>query len=199
VNLSLAETLRRPRVARVLAVVLLLGVLALVAALVWMLLDERHRAYDETIRSRADMIAGYQRVAANRAQLQAALKRVGELDTSKYYLKASSPSLAAAEIQDAAQLVFDANGVKVNSVNIAPHSDADGRRKATLVFNLRATPEALQKTLYTLEARVPYLFVENLVLRSTINSKRWQPVPNVEPEVQIQFDLAGYAQIGGKK
>lgn len=190
---------RHPWAGRWLALGLLLTLLAGAAYMVSLEIRSQHEHYDHLIETRTGLIAGYLRVAANRTQFEEAVRRIGKLDTARYYLKSSSPSLAAAEIQDIAQTILLANGMKPNSVNIAPHKDENGRRKVSVTLNLRGTPEAMQRVLYALESNVPYLFVDNLAIRSTVNNRRWQPTPMVEPEVQVQFDLIGYAQIGKKR
>lgn len=190
---------RKPWVSRALALSLLLVSLAVGASLVTELVHEQHRKYDEAIENRGNLLAGYRRVASNRPQIESAMARVDKLDTARYFLKTSSPSLAAAELQESAQAIFAANGMKQSSVNIAPHKDEEGRRKIGVVFNLHGTPEAAQKMLYALETHLPYLFIDNLSIKSTVNSRRWQPTPSVEPEVNVRFDLYGFAQIGKKK
>ena len=191
---------QNPLASRGLAFGLMLVVLGVLAFGISYLLRDMHRKFDETIESRVNLLNGYRRVAANRPVMEAAIHSVRNLDTAQYYLKNSSPSLAAAEIQSAAQAAFDLNNIKVQSVNIVPHKDVEGRRKITVRFNLRGTLEATQKTLYALETTLPYFFIDGLSIRSGVNnSMRWKPTPNLEPEVQVQFDLYGFAQIGKKK
>jgi general secretion pathway protein M len=190
---------RKPWLGRSLALSLLLLLLGMLSFLVWDGLRQQHEKYDALIEARLNLLAGYKRVAAGRPEIESALAQVEKLDTPRYFLKNTTPSLAAAELQDAAQALFEANGMKVNSVNIAPHKDDDGRRKITLNFSIRGNTEATQKSLYALESHYPYLFVDNLTIRSSVNSGRWQPVPLLEPEVQVQLDLYGYARIGKRK
>lgn len=182
-----------------LAMSLLVVLLSGVTFVVMSQFKKRHEYYDNMIEAKLSLIAGYQRISSNRVAIEAELNRVGKLDVARFYLKNSSPSLAAAEIQDVAQSVLDANGMKVNSVNIAPHKDKDGRRKITVNVSAHGNIEAIQKSLYALESTTPYLFVDNLSIRGTVNSRYWQPVPNVEPEALLIFDLFGYARIGKLK
>jgi general secretion pathway protein M len=188
-----------PRVSRATALILLLIVLAVVAGVVaWWAID-KHREYDRAIDTRLDRLAAYQRIISARSDLDAAIARAGKLDTAKYMLKNSSPALAAADIQQMVQAVLEAHAMKLTSMQIVPHKDDAGRRKITVNVQARGNTEALQKTLYALETSLPYLFVDNLIVRSPINSRRWVPLPNVEPEIQAQFDVYGYAALGKKK
>jgi general secretion pathway protein M len=190
---------KHPWLSRVMALALLVLILLALALISRNILRERHQHYDQIIEQRIGQIEGYGRVAANGPLFQSAMDKIQKLNTSRYYLKNSSPSLAAAEIQETAQSVLDNLGLKVNSINIAPHKDEDGRRKVTVNLNIRGNTEATQKLLYALETKTPYLFVDNLSLRGTINTRRWQPTPLVEPEIQVQFDLSGYALLGKLK
>lgn len=189
---------RNPVHSRLLALGLLIAVLALLGYGIAELLASQQRKYEEIIAMRMRIVAGYQRVAANKAAYEDAIARAGKLDTARYYLKSSSPAQAAAEIQDIAQSALAYSQMKQSSVNIAPHRDLDGRRMVTVNFTLRGTLESTQKMLYALETSLPQLFIDNLSIRASIQSRNWRPIPNVEPEVQVQFDLYGYARIGKK-
>ena len=115
------QVYRRPGASRVLALGILALVLFVVAFVAEGSLRDQHRHYDQVIDQRLNQIEGYRRVASNRPALIAAKTNIEAFDTSRYYLKNSSPSLAAAEIQETAQTTFDSLGMKVNSVSIAPH------------------------------------------------------------------------------
>jgi general secretion pathway protein M len=191
--------MRHPAASRGLALGLLLGLLALAAWLVSIPLRAKHAEYDNAIADRIKRIEVLGRIASTRPALEAAIAGVKKQDTARYYLKNSSPALAAAELQEIAQGIIDANAMKSGSIQIAPHQDELGRRRIMVKLQLRGTPEAMQKTLYGLETRVPYLFIDNLSVRATVNSRRWAPTPMVEPEVQVAFDLSAYAQIPVRK
>ena len=58
---------------------------------------------------------------------------------------------------------------------------------------LFATTANLQKILYALETQQPYLVVENLRV-SPLNAFRgFKPAPGSEPEVNVLFDVVGFA------
>lgn len=190
---------QRPWLGRALAFLLLFAVVGAAIHLALAQLARMEQRYDGVVQSRLSLLAGYRRVAEGRAALEAALADSKKLDTARYYLKNSSPSLAAAEMQDKAQSLCEREGVKIDSVNIAPHKDKDGRRKITINFTIKGTIEQTQHVLYELEAMLPYTFVSNLSIKSTVNPRRWRPEPGVEPEVRSQFDLVGYAMLPVKK
>ncbi len=184
----------KPGESRALAVLLTFVVLlALVFLISWMNI-KAHAHYDEAITDRMDQLARYNRVAAAKADFEQAIKMVKEKDATRFYLKSSTPALAAADIQQIVQTVIEAHGLRTDSIQIAPHKDIDGRRQITLNLRLRGKLQGVRDVLYSLESTQPYLFVENLVVQATVRSN-YVPVPGVEPEVTVGFDLSGFAML----
>jgi len=54
---------------------------------------------------------------------------------------------------------------------------------------------ALRKILNTIESNTPYLFVENLTVRTQVPAG-FKPQPGAEPDMFVQFDISGYALTG---
>jgi general secretion pathway protein M len=183
-----------PMQSRVLAVALLLALLALLAVLVYVPWQRAHLHYDTAIEDRLDRTSRYLRVAAQRKNVEANIALIAKRDAGRYYLKASSPALAAAEVQQMAQAIIEANALKVESTQIATHKDDGPRRKVAVNFQLRGQLPALQKALYELETALPYLYVDNLVIRSSV-ARVFQPVPGVEPDVLVQFELYAFTRL----
>ncbi len=185
-----------PLQSKALAVSLLLLVIAAVCIAVAVPVFLLHRHYDEAKAEQLDRLQRYQRVANTRPQLQKLLDEVKNKETAQNFLKNTSPALAAAEIQEVAQTVIEAHGGKLTSMQISPHKDEAGYRQISLNVQLSGTMAALQKIIYDFEVTRPYLFINNLSLRSPLG--RFSRVtPGIEPEFNLQFDLMGYA-VGGK-
>ena len=183
-----------PMQSRALAVALLLALLALLAVLVYVPWQRAHLHYDTAIEDRLDRTSRYLRVAGQRKNVEANIASIAKRDAGRYYLKASSPALAAAEVQQMAQAIIEANELKVESTQIATHKDDGPRRKVAVDFQLRGKLPALQKALYELETALPYLYVDNLVIRSSV-ARVFLPVPGVEPDVLVQFELYAFARL----
>ncbi len=183
-----------PMQSRALAIALLLVLLALLAVLVYVPWQRAHLHYDTAIEDRLDRTSRYLRVAAQRRNVEANIALTTKRDAGRYYLKASSPALAAAEVQQMAQAIIEANELKVESTQIATHKDDGPRRKVAVDFQLRGKLPALQKALYELETALPYLYVDNLVIRSSV-ARVFLPVPGVEPDVLVQFELYAFARL----
>jgi len=183
-----------PMQSRVLAIALLLGVLALLVVLVYVPWQRLHRHYDTAIEDQLDRSSRYLRIAAQRQNVEANIVLIKKRDARRYYLKASAPALAAAEVQQMAQTIIEANELKVDSTQIAAHKDDGPRRKVVVNFQLRGQLPAVQKALYELETALPYMYVDNLAMRSSL-ARRGVPVPGVEPDIMVQFDLYAFAQV----
>ena len=183
-----------PVQSRVLAIVLLLAVFVVLAVLVYVPWQRAHIHYDTAIEDRLDRTSRYLRIAAQRQNVEANIAHIQKKNAGRYYLKASAPALAAAEVQQMAQTIIEANELKVESTQIVAHKDEGPRRKVAVSFQLRGPLPAVQKTLYEMETALPYLYVDNLVVRSSA-ARGFKPVPGVEPDVQVQFELYAYARI----
>lgn len=182
----------KPIERRMIALVMLLGV---IFAVVWAVLEANrrlHAHYDNAISERLDQMARYNRIAASRGDYERAIQAIKKRDAAKYYLKSSAPALAAADIQQVVQTLAEADGLNLESMQIAPHKDQDGRRKVTVNLRMRGKLAGVRHLLYALETTQPYLFVDNLNLQATVRNN-YVPVPDQAPDVLLQFDLSGYA------
>ncbi len=185
-----------PKQSRALAVGLL--VLAVVAVLgiffapAYML----HRHYDLYIEEYSDKLARYERIAATRAALEAKLAAVKARDPRSGFLKNSGASLAASEVQDVAKNLIEGNGGRLSALQISPHKD-DGRfRQVGVNVQIAASVPAFTKILHAIESAQPYLFTDNLVVRSNVHSAYRAP-PGPEPEILfITMDVSGFALVG---
>lgn len=179
-----------------LALLALVFVLAALALAVPAMLVHRH--YDAAIEQLTDRMERYYRIIAMTPGLKAGLEQVKARDGRKFYLKNAAPALAAAEIQEFAKTVIEAQRGKLTSIQIIPHKDDGGYRQIAVNLQFSGSIASIQKILYALETRQPYLFVDNLSIRSRLMSN-YRAAPGVEPEYFVQFDLIGYTLIPGAK
>lgn len=177
-----------------LALLALAFVLALLALAVPAILVHRH--YNAAIEQLTDRMERYRRIIDMAPGLKAGLEQVKARDGRKFYLKNAAPALAAAEIQEIAKTVIEAQNGKLTSIQIIPHKDEGGYRQIAVNLQFSGSIASIQKILYALETRQPYLFVGNLSIQSRLMNN-YRAAPGVEPEYFIQFDLTGYALIPG--
>jgi len=174
--------------------ILLLVVLSAAAAIavpVWLF----NRHYDVAIDSATNSLGRYSKIVGMRDGLQKQAVEVKALEARHHFLKSASPALAAAELQEQAQAIFDANSAKVNSIQILPHKDDGAYRQVTVSVQLIAPLSAVKAMLYALESAHPYLFLDNFSIRApNMVVSRSDSAP--EPDLVVQFDLSGYALKG---
>jgi hypothetical protein len=158
-----------------------------------------HRHYDAAIDSMSDRLERYRRVATQGPEYRKALDAVRAKDGRRFFLKNTAPNLAGAELQDMVKAAIDSNAGRLTTISITVPRD-DGRFRVIGVnLQLFATTANLQKILYALETQQPYLVVENLRI-SPLNAFRgFKPAPGAEPEVNVLFDVVGFANSEAEK
>ena len=186
---------RDPRRSRALALGLLVAaVVAIVAAVAiptWLL----NRHYDVALADRLDKLDRYRRIAGTRPQLVRESDAMAARDPAKFYLRAGGPALSAAEVQEAVRGLVQSSGGRLITIG-APVSHDEGRyRQVGINVQLTANVFALRKILGAIESNTPYLFVDNLTIRTQVPAT-FRPPPGGEPEMFVQFDVSGYAITG---
>lgn len=164
---------------------------AVVALPVWLM----HRHYDAALDDIDRRLARYERLAAARPDLQKKLDAVRATAGRKYFLKASVPSLSAAEIQERVRQFVEAQGGRLISVQVAQPKEEGRFRQITVTVQANANIAALRKILRAVETGEPYLFVDSLTVRAQV-PPGFKPAPGFEPEMFLQMDVTGYAVTG---
>ncbi len=176
---------------RVLAAFLLLVAVLLVVAAVAVPAYVLYNRYEAARTAAEQRIDRYRRVASSRADHQRALEVLKARESSRFFLKNSAPNLGGAELTDIVRPALESSGARLTSIQPVTVKDEAGFRLYSLNVGFNATPAALQKTLYTLETAVPYLFLESVTLRATV-PRGYKPPPNQEPEVAAQVEIQAY-------
>jgi hypothetical protein len=76
-----------------------------------------------------------------------------------------------------------------------PSKDEGRYRQVAAQVQLAANIHALRKILHAVEAHVPLLFVENLMVKTQVPGN-FRPGPGAEPEMFVTFDVHGYTLAG---
>lgn len=186
-----------PKQSRAAAVLLLVAVVVLLAAIVaaplWML----NRRYDAALDDTVSRLERYAKITGMQSALRQKAVQVQALAQTHHYLKSASPALAAAELQEQVNVILEANGGKLNSIQILPHKDDGLYRQISVQLQLSASLTTVKAMLYAIESSRPYLFIDNFAARSPASfGLRPGADPTVEPDLTIQFDLTGYALKG---
>jgi len=176
------------RLAILLAVLAIAAIIAAIAGPVWM----AHRWYDRNLAEATDKLERYRRVAAMRPEVAKQLDALRNKDTRRFFLRSGAAALSGAEAQEAIRTLVEGAGARLISVQAPPAKD-DGRyRQVTVNVQMTANIFALRKILHAVENHTPYLFVDNLLVRSQVPGN-FKPGPGAEPEMFVQFDVYGYA------
>lgn len=186
---------------RYLALGLLLGLLALVFIGIAWPTYLLHARYDKFIDDYTDRTTRYRRVAELRPSIEAALRDVEQRGGRQLLLKATTPTLAAAELQGlVTKIVADHQGKLITSQAIAAKDEGKpGQgRKVALSVQLSASAVPLQMILYTIETGEPYLFVDQLSVRAN-QGRGFRMVPGVQPEFHVQMTVHAYMAADGAK
>lgn len=193
-NLTLAPM--TPRQSRLLALLLLLAVLAVGVVAVAIPALQLNAHYQSAIDQRVDRLTREQRIISMAPKLQQQMLELQRLNPAQFYLRNPNPVLAAAEIQEDAKRLIDANGGKLLSMNILPPKDENQLTRVGINVQLTGGLDGVVNLLYSLETAVPYLFINNLNIRS-INA--YTPPNGTAPplQLQVQFDLTGYVRKKG--
>lgn len=185
-----------PRRSRNMALlVLAIAVLVIVGPIAWGVWSLNHY-YDTQLAAKIDRIDRYHRIASTRAEVVKQLDAMRAKEPRKFFLRSGAPALSAAEAQEAVRSIVEANGGKLITMQ-APSSREEGRhRQITVNVQLTANIQALRRILHAIETATPYLFIENLTIRSQVTGQH-RPAPGQEPEIFVHFDVNGYTPAAG--
>lgn len=174
-----------------LAAVALLLCLAIGLPVFWL-----HHHYDVALEDRTTMYGRYARIAAQAPLLDKKLADLKAVGVPQYFLKGTTPALAASEMQEMVRRSVEAGGGKVASMQIPEHKNEGAYRKIMVTVVMSSTLAAAQSVFYALESQRPYLYLDNVNLRPT----NWQAPngPPKEPDLLVQFNVVAYAHKGAE-
>ncbi|MBL8522590.1 MAG: hypothetical protein JNN20_02760 [Betaproteobacteria bacterium] len=184
-----------PRERRILAVAILLLLVAIVIAVVAVPAVLLHRHYDQHLARMTRQLKAQTAFNAQRPDMIRSLDALKAKDVRKLFLKGTTAALASAELQDQVKQVVESAGGRQNVATASPNKDDGGYRTVSANFQISVSTINLRRLLHALETREPYLFVDNLIVRSGVPfGFRQQPgVP--EPELFVQMDVSAIAQV----
>lgn len=188
--LKLPTDLRARRTVAVAILVLLLALIATAIALpvVWL-----HRHYDAAIERMTRQWQSQTAFNAKRQQMAAALESLKSREPRKLFLKGTTAALAAAELQDVVKQAVEAQGGRVISVQGLANKEDAGYRIAAATFMLNVNNVNLRRVLHALESQQPYVFIDNMTVRSHTPPGFRPPPGGQEPDLYVQFDASALA------
>jgi len=190
-----------PRQGRLLALLLLVVVLVLTGTAILVPALSMNRHYDELITSMNDQLAVYQRVARHGDQYQAQYQRLQRLQQQdRRYLQSDTESLATAELQRIVKQIISGNQGEILSTQVMQTAQEEGFKRVTIQIRMKSTLEDMVKIFHALETRKPYLFLEDVTVRSRQVARRRLPsnasIDEAMSQLDIDFKLSGYMRGG---
>ncbi len=175
---------------QLLAVGILGLILFLVITLTILPLWAVNRHYMNTIDELDSRLQILQRTASSSNDLRTRheqLKR--SLAGNRHYLQGSSEALAAANLQSTVKRQASAKQMEVLSTQILPSSEEAGFTRVALKVRMRGTLEDTVQLIHSLETGQPYLFLDNVTIRSL---SRRRTVNVAAQMLNVDFELIGY-------
>jgi general secretion pathway protein M len=188
----IAAWLRRLTAVVLLAIVMaaayLIGLAPLVAAY-------RDNAAD--LQDAREQLSRYGSLSATESQLQDKLRQVAEWEAlQSYHLNHETEALAGVELQNRVSDAVAANSGTIRSLQPLPGARDSDFQRITLRVLITTTIESLFRILYTLETGQPFLFIDNVDIKSNSTRTASQEKPS-EPVLTVAFDLYGFRPLEG--
>lgn len=154
-----------------------------------------HRHYDLALDDLVGRLERFERLAAARPALEQKLEAVRAKGSRRFFLKANTASLAAAELQEQVRQAVERSGARLGSIQPAQAREEGGFRQVGVTVQLNANIGSLRRLLLSLDAAEPFLIVDGLTVRSQVPPS-FRPPPGFDPEMFVQLEVAGFALKG---
>jgi general secretion pathway protein M len=196
-------TVKAPRIPRCvlvwLGLLLLPMTLVLAVGLPWW---QRAAALETELATTSDQLVRYQRLVATLPGLREELAREQANDDFKaFYFDAATTALAGAQLQREVQEMVRGAGARPISAQVLPVDAEETPPRVRVRIQMQGTTDELLEVLYQIEAARPFLFVDQLSIRSTtprVNRgvRRGVRRPSVQRQVgqlTVRLDIFGYS------
>jgi general secretion pathway protein M len=161
---------------------------------------------DTAIEDRRGELTRYRRLIATLPTLKAELDQVkSNEDFKAFYFEAPTPALAGAELQGKVQEIVTAAGGRLISTQLLPEAKDERPRRVSIRAQIQGATDTLMDILYEIEQARPFLFVDQLSVRSsaradlpgsTARGRASRLRVNPSGELTVRLDIFGYA-LGG--
>lgn len=184
---------------RALAVALAVAALSLVATAIALPMASLHHHYDDLIEQRSARLQRYHQVMTMRPAVEEAARNIAAHEGDRHYLKSVTPTLAAAELQGALSRIIEGGQGRIMSSQVLPGSlktGAAGPPNIAVSFQFGASMRQIQSILHAIETHEPYLFIDQLNIRSNQGRDARQSQDAV-PEHLVNLTVRAYARLKG--
>lgn len=174
-------------------------VIAAVAVPVLVRLDR----LDTAIEERRDQLIKYRRLIATLPTLRAELEQVkANEDFKAFYFDAPTPALAGAELQRKVQEIVTAASGRLISTQLLPDEKEQHPPRVRIRAQIQGSTDTLTDILYAIEQTRPFLFVDQVSVRSSARSDLPERLgrarttrTGIDPggELTVRLDIFGFA------
>jgi hypothetical protein len=177
-----------------LALGILLALVAALAGLTVAPLWRMTQGYNQALAELEQRLLAQRRVAAGAAGLQTRLQELEQgFARDGHYLKSTTQTLAAAEIQEVTKKAILSKRGQVLSSQIVSVAPERGAQRVILSVSLRASLEQIVQIFHLLETGDPYLFIDSASIRARAAPVRRVPAAQLPPQpLDVQLQLTGY-------
>jgi len=190
-------------ISRLLALVVLIVFILAAYQFVFVPITTRYVANDQRIEQMSTLLQRYRDLEAAKPTLTRRLAEVRHEDetATSGFLEGESKVLTAASLQDRASQSVEAHGGNVISMQTMD-PDEPGENdlpiyRMVLKMRLATTIQGLAAIVHDLETGVPYLFIEDLLIRSKRSTSRIRvgtEIAEPEPIMDVQLSIFGYVR-----
>ena len=126
-----------------------------------------YRANEVAIAEAQALLGRFGSMATGQHDLEQRVEELTELHASEpYYLTRETDALAAVELQNRVSEAINKNGGTIRSIQPLPSEKEDEFQRVTLRVQLTTTIESLFHIVYELETTQPFLFLDNVEIKS---------------------------------
>jgi len=180
----------------------------LVAGVGWPWLERRDEL-DRKIATDQDQLLRYRRLISTLPELKAELERTRDNQEVKdLYYDAPTPQLAGAQLQREVQDMVKEAGAQLVSTQVLPANEDEQPPRVSVRTQIRGETEALLDVLYRIEHARPFLFVDQLSVRTSARRavpsrspvRGRAPAARRQPDtaLTVRLDIFGYAPDGAR-
>lgn len=185
------------RQSRTLAVALLIILLVLLISAIAVPVWSMNRHYDELISGMTNQLDIYKRVATHSDDYKAEYQRLVRFQQQdKRYLQSATESLATAELQRIVKQIAASRKGEILSTQVLQTTVEEGFNKVVIRIRMKSTLEDMLVIFHSLESNKPFLFVDDVIIRSRQVARRRMPANKdlsmALSLLDIDFQLSGY-------
>jgi general secretion pathway protein M len=173
-----------------LALGILISSFALVYSIIVVPLWTINAASQDRLELLQERLAGLRQMAHEEANMRPRLERLKLAQiNSEHYLKSTTETRAAAELQRLVKTITGSNKTTVTRTQILPATEELGFSRVALNVRLRGSMRGVVESIYDIESNQPLLFIEDLHLQDT---SRRRSATTAAKQIDAEFELVAF-------